>query len=332
MKFLYLSFILLFLVILSCKKDKMTIDPPVEEIVDIALTDTSRVTLYPNFEKYLINKGIDPEKEPNGFVLYKFIKEIDSLQFEEPISSSTSLKGIEGFTNLRYFKSEGLMVDTINFTRNTKLEHFEYLPYAHCMNCASLKVLNFGKIASVRDLKLEGSSVGSLDLTNFKMLRSISIYNNMGLKELDLSVCELLEKVYIMEKVNVKLGIHPKLIELTSSYTADISHSPALEKWNLGSVRASGVDVSHNPALRSLFISEIVSPTLDLTSCTKLESLTIYGHGDWKMDRLDLSKNTILQNCKLLGTNLKTICISSQTEINFTNWEKDSGASYVKCN
>lgn len=332
MKFLYLYLSLLFLVVSSCKKDKITVDPPVEEAVNVVFTDTSKVALYPNFEKYLIEKGIDPEKEPNGFVLYKFIKEIDSLRFEGPIGSSTSLKGIEGFTNLRYFKSEGLTVDTLNFAGNTRLEHFEYLPYPHCMTCASLQVLNFGMIESVKDFQLQGSNVGSLDLTHFIKLRAFSIYNNMGLKKLDLSASELLEEAYVMEKVDVKLGIHPKLTELTSSYTTDVSNSPALEKWYLGSVGLKGVDVSHNPALKSLFIGEITSPSLDLTSCPKLESLIVYGRGNWETIKLDLSKNTMLKNCKLLGTSLRTICVSSLTDIDFTNWEKDSGAAYVKCN
>jgi len=332
MKSLYPYFSLLCLFIFSCKKDKNTIDPPVEVIADVELIDTSRVSLFPNFEKYLIEKGIDPISELDGIVLYKYIKDVDSLHFDVPIEGSTSLKGIEGFTNLRYFKSEGLMVDTLDFSKNTKLEHFEYLPYAHCMTCASLKILNFGKISSLQEFELRGTSVSSLDLTQSKMLRSVTLYNNMYLKKLDLSISTFLEKVYALEKVELKLGSHPKLVELTSSYTADVSKSPALEKWELGVVGSSGVDVSHNPELKSLLIYEITSPALDLTACSKLTNLEVYGHGDWAVTRLDLSKNKILKYCKLLGTGLSTICVSSLTETDFTYWEKDAGASYVKCN
>lgn len=248
-----------------------------------------------------------------------------------PIESSTSLKGIEGFNNLRYFRSEGLMVDTLDFSKNTKLEHFEYLPYAHCMTCASLKVLNFGNTMGLREFELRGTDVSTLNLTFFKMLRSVTLYNNIYLKRLDLSASASLEKVYALEKVDLKLGNHPKLVELTSSYTADVSKSPALEKWELGAVGSSGIDVSHNPALKSLLIYEITSSALDLTACTKLENLEIYGHGNWSVTRLDLSKNNRLKYCKLLGTGLSTICVNSLTETDFTYWEKDLGSSYVKC-
>lgn len=68
MKSLYLYFALLCLFIFSCKKDKNTINPPVEVITEVELTDTSRISLFPNFEKYLIETGIDPVSKLDGFI------------------------------------------------------------------------------------------------------------------------------------------------------------------------------------------------------------------------------------------------------------------------
>lgn len=332
MKSLYPYFVLLFSFVLSCKNEKVAVDPPVEEMVEIPLTDTSRVFMSSDFEKYLIQKGIDPVTKEDGFVLYRYIKNVDSLQLDAPLSPGTSLKGIEGFTNLRYFRSEGLKVDSLNLSNNKKLEHFEYWPYAHCMDCSSVRVLNFGKINSLKKIDLRGSLVGALDLAGCKMLRSIYVRNNINLKQLDLSHCESLEGIYVLEKAGIKLGNHPKLVDLTSAYIADVSKSPILEKWTLGSTGSGNIDVSHNPELKSLHIGETVSSALNLTLCPKLESLEVYGHGDWKMDKLDLSNNKMLKYCRLLGTGLRTICVSSLTETDFTFWEKDSGASYIKCN
>jgi hypothetical protein len=333
MKTIYLYLAGVLFVIFSCKKSDSKIDPVLQEVVEeIVFTDTSKVALSTNLEQYLIAKGIDPVKSADGFVLYKYIKNVDSLQLNQPLSQSNTLKGIEGFTNLRFFGSVVLSVDTMDFRNNKKLEHFEYVPYAHCMGCSSLKVLYFGKVNSLKYLMLSGSKVEILDVANLTSFTSLLLTGNDNMTNLDISNCSALEEVYTGEHVILKTGSHPKLVELQSAYNADVLQCPVLEKLIIGSIGLSTLNLSGNPELRELYVGEIHSPALNLSLSRKLERLEIYGHGNWKLSSLDLSQNKLLTFCRLLGTNLTTICVNSLTETDFSNWEKDEYTRYVKCN
>jgi hypothetical protein len=118
------------------EEDTITIPVDDEIIKYIEYTDTSKVKLAPGFEKYLIKFGIDKDPTPNGYVLYQYIRDIDSLNIQETFDAGeATLRGIEGFTNLRIFKTLSLTVDKIDFSNNAKLESFQYMQYPHCMGC-----------------------------------------------------------------------------------------------------------------------------------------------------------------------------------------------------
>jgi hypothetical protein len=330
----YFFLLLLSTLMCACKKDEK-VPEPVAVVSEKEYTDTTKITLSANFESYLIKQKIDPVAKPDGFILYQYIKNIDTLILSEPIGASTLLNGIEGFQNLRYFSSQGLKVDTLDFSHNNKLEYFEYKSYPHCMDCTMLRGLNFGKTNSIKHINLANSLVKSLDTPNMKLLHSVKLFSNSNMADLDLSGCKELRSVITMGAVsNLKLGEHPNLEEMecgTEINDVKISSYPALKRLHIYCSAVAELDLSKLIDLEEAYIREPGKFNIDLTKSTKLKRLMVDGQGKWNQTTLDLSRNVDLRECRLFGTKLKTVCVASLSMLNSTSWETDSDAEFKIC-
>jgi hypothetical protein len=319
---------------LACKKDKKEVDPVVVA-PERAYTDTSKIALSSNFESYLIKQKIDPVAVPDGFVLYRDIKEVDTLIISEPIGVSTSLKGIDGFTNLRYFSSKGLTVDTLDFSQNKKLQYFDYQPAAHCMFCTTLSVLNFGKVNSLRHLRLESSQVKSFNIGDLKLLNSLQLITNFGIRSLDVSGCKELKMITTMGALsNLTLGDHPKLEIMKCGkelHGAKISKYPALRILHVYCDGVVDLDFSKHTELEEAHIIDPNKLSIDLTKAVKLKRVMVDGQTNWTQIAIDLSQNKELKECYLFATNIKTICVSSMSMVSTVDWKRDSTAEFKVC-
>ena len=115
----------------------------------IVLTDSSMVTLAGSFEELLTLQGIDKSGKKDGLIRYGEIKEIESLYLKG--TQLTSIEGIAYFTNLRSLTLDFTGVDSLDLSRNEKLEflHCESGPerssvspkisYLNVRNCKALK-------------------------------------------------------------------------------------------------------------------------------------------------------------------------------------------------
>jgi hypothetical protein len=331
MRITYLFLLFLSNLFLACKNDRKEVEP----ILEKEWTDTSKVALAEGFELYLIKKKIDPGAVPDGFVLYRYIKEVDTLIISEPIGVSTSLKGIEGFTNLRYFSSQGLTVDTLDFSQNKKLEYFDYQPVAHCMFCTTLSVLNFGKVNSLRHLRLASSQVKSFNIDDLKLLNSLQLSNNMGILNLDVSGCKELTMITTIGALsNLTLGDHPKLEIMKCGkalHGAKISKYPALRILHVYCDGVADLDFSKHTELEEAHILDPNKLSIDLTKAVKLKRLVVDGQTKWAQNTIDLSQNRELKECYLFATTIKTICVSSLSVVNTVDWKKDSTAEFKVC-
>ncbi|MCB0533605.1 MAG: hypothetical protein H6574_20850 [Lewinellaceae bacterium] len=94
----------------------------------------AQTTLIPdnNFERILINEGIDSDGQINGQVLTSDINTIQILNLNgssTPYNQKiTNLKGIEGFTALRSLDCSNHLIGTLDLNSNTQLVsiHCEY--------------------------------------------------------------------------------------------------------------------------------------------------------------------------------------------------------------
>jgi hypothetical protein len=358
MKFTHLFLIVGLAAFLSCQKSELLVEekPEVVKVVDeedstsvedtikvpadeeiikyIEYADTSKVKLAPGFEKYLISYGIDKDPTPNGYILYQYIKDIDSLHISDWFDvGDKNLTGIEGFTNLRTFTTVSLGVKNINFSNNNKLKTFGTWGWGHCMGCGTLSSLVFGKGSKLENLYLSGAhNLVSLDFENLTKLKSIFVHNTDYLRYQDISACRELEKIELNGRVGFIFGSHPKLRELICGaypHHVDFTKLPALENVQYYVLGRHTPDFSANLQLKNLYLTELKGIKLDVTANKKLEKLIV--HGDWTQTSIDLSKNVLLQECILRGNELATICVSSLTDIDFSNWETNGKVQYKVC-
>ncbi len=344
-------------VVLGCKKEQFSLErevlvdkqaqgieketqlPLVKDDVitfkEIVFSDTSRIALSPGFEQMLIQRRIDPDGKPDGYVLYKNIKTVDTLRINDFLrAGDKSLRGIEGFTNLRYFSTMGTDVTEINFSNNKLLDYFEFMRYPHCMGCDKLESLVFGKNANLKVLNIyNAEELTRLDFVNLAKLRSLMIFGTRKLLDMDISSSIEIETVEAPERL--RLGSHPALRKLTATgkyYPVDFTKLPALEQVHYTTDGKSSPNFSLNTELKKLYLGNLLSVNVDVSTCAELEELEVLGSGDWSQTFIDLRNNVSLKKCRLVGGKLSTICVSSLEKINFITWEKDALAQYKVCN
>jgi len=363
MKFTSAFLVLLVLVFLGCQKNELLLEekpsiekdnrsgkdstaamqqdtvlmPANDEIIHFTeFSDTSKIKFAPGFEKYLIGQGIDPDPAPNGYILYRYIKNIDSLIINEWFDAGDrNLTGIEGFSNLRIFATVSLGVENIDFSSNPKLEYFKYTKYAHCMGCGTLTSLKFGKQSNLQSLNLLGAEkLSALDFENLKKLRILKILNTDHLRNQDISECREIEKIELDGSAEIILANHPKLKVLTCGaypHHVDFTKLPGLESLRYLVLGRHALDFSANKELKDLYLSDLRSIKLDISANKKLEKLEVYGSGQWTQSNIDLRNNVNLKKCVLTATQLSEICVKSLTDIDFTTWKKDDNAQYKVC-
>lgn len=138
--------IAVFIAVISCRDKTTTIITPVVEkpifkdtIVVVLPQDSikkedSLIILGPEFVKIpdkafemrLVEFGIDSDKEINGKMLRTDAEKVDSLALLHIKGNlPLSLKGLEAFTNLRYLDCRFNNIDSLDVSKNIKLEYLD---------------------------------------------------------------------------------------------------------------------------------------------------------------------------------------------------------------
>ena len=243
-----------------------------------------------------------------------------------------SLKGIEGFTDLKILFVPRNQLTAIDLSQNKALTYL-------AANDNQLTSINLNQNTALEKLYLELNQIMNLDLSQNEVLKSIYIsYNQL---------------TNLNTNQNTKLeSINAYNNQITS---LDLSQNKALGFLNAFENKLTSIDVSQNSALSYLIINDNKLTSLDVSQNSSLLGLSADNN---LLTGLDVSKNKSLSslrinNNQLRDLNLKNgnnnilLNVNSSNNANLTcievdaniinnipvNWVKETNANYsADCN
>lgn len=187
----------------------------------------------------------------NGyFSLYEILKaeNIDIIGYHE----IKSLDGIEIFTELKSLRCHNHDLESLNISKNIKLESFS------CDGQEKLKSLDLSKNIKLKSLWLTSIPISSIDLTNNLNIKTIHICGT-NINEIDLSKNTKLEF----------LEVYMNKLE-----TLDITHNPNLHFLRCFSNHLTSLDLSNNLELVYLECSDnMLEYILNIANNKKLQEI-----------------------------------------------------------
>lgn len=333
-----ISFLLLLLFTACHKKPALEPQPEPVPVKEVVLTDSTLVPLAAGFEKELLRQGIDRSGKQDKKVRYGDVKDIDSLDLKLSFPVG-KVNGIEYFTNLKWLRMEGSQTDSLDLSKNLKLE------YLYCQTGVSiagvparLTYLNVNNCVQLHYLNCYNNLLTSVDLSQNPALKVLNLGLNPGLKQIDLSAnanLEIADFSGCRKLQALDLSKNSRLTELTCTYASELSSlnvsmltelstlsaescskiselnlsaNKKLTSLNISGTQLASIDLSLNPAIESLNCGITKFTSLDTSPLKELKSLQIYGS---QIAKLNLSENKKLEWLEISASLL--------TEINLDN-------------
>lgn len=258
---------------------------------DVAITEEN----FPdeNFRQY-VRDNFDKDKDDS--LSTAEIGAVQDISVTNP--STTSLKGIEYFTNLEHLHARGLNLTTLDLSKNTELalidcsetklttldtSHNKELRILTCNENPSLTSLNVSKNTELKHLYCSKNALADLDLTNNTALEKLSCGEN----------------------------------EFT---TLDLSRNTNLKYLGFVNSKLSSLDLTNNTNLEELYFFGNNLSAIDVSKNTKLKILHLYGN---QLITLDTSKNNNLTELKVHDNPLTSMYLGdasgSTMEVKFDN-------------
>lgn len=300
--FCILTTFTLALLLFSCDRKKEQI-LPVDE----------RYLVDAEFEKLLIYIGVDQSKD--GKLRRSDIIGVDSLNLFK-YSDVKSLRGIEHFENLRSLTIQGIHLDSLDLSKNSKLEYLWCETVGPEGTDASLKFLELTGCKSLRFLKCPSNLLESLDLRQNTKLRELHCPNNL-LAELDLSQNTELEILdFGWTNISVlNISSNKKLRSISCPGTAmsrlDLSTQSDLELLNYTATKMSSINITNPEKLEKLYIADSQIHSIDFS---KFPNLTSLGVGN-SVNNLDLTPLKYLKELDCYGIKATAINLSSNMDL-----------------
>jgi Secretion system C-terminal sorting domain len=265
-----------------------------------------------NFEKDLINKGID-SGVTDGKVLTSKINTITdlTLNFSYPTSDLT---GIEGFVALKKLFCFALPLTSLDLSKNLALSQ---------LNCNGdlLTSLNISKNIALTILECNGNSLATLDVSSNINLETLSCDYNL-LTNLDVSKNTALTQLACGNNKLISLDITQNLRLFTLAYhsnqlvSLDISKHVNLVYLFCQNNLLTSLDISKNPMIKNLICDN-----------NQLTNLNLKNGGNTLFD----TNTANFHPCSFKNNpNLTCILVDDATYSN-TNWSniKDATATYT---
>jgi Leucine-rich repeat (LRR) protein len=191
-----------------------------------------------NFEKKLIDMGIDTDRQVNGLAVATDVNLVTEISI--PSSSIFDLTGIEVFVQLEKLDIAFNKIQQLNIDKLSKLKH---------LNC-------------------DNNSIRSLNLDAHPLLEILACSNNL-ITELDLTSSSHIQKVSCTNnKLKVFRNPHQSLEYLNISrnflFELDVTQATALEKLICSDNYLVCLDLSRNPKLDKLVCNDNNLQTLCL--------------------------------------------------------------------
>ena len=285
----------------QCKKASPSPDP--DNLVE-SVSDTTKIVAGPQedellvrfdrgFEKELIRLGIDKLGKEDGKIRYSDVRDIESLTVRPQIKEDIQgLKGIEYFVNLKSLITLYAKPDTLDLSKNTKLEYLHIeTGYEVAGERKTLKYLNVSNCKELKYLNCKSNMLSKLDLSQNKKLTELDCSDNYNLKMLDLSVNTELKVLRVYGGLNV-------------------SANEKLETLTIQKLDQLQLNLTKNSNLRELYGYDWTSiKELDLRSCKKLEKCIIAN-----------------------SSSLTRICVNTLPGLDDKNWIKPNQTEFQLCN
>ncbi len=257
---------------------------------DVAINETN----FPDndFRQYV--KG-EFDKDGNESLSAAEIGAVQDISVINP--STTSLKGIEYFTNLEHLHARGLNLTTLDLSKNTELTFID---------CSNTKLTSLDTSHNTKLVSLtcnETPTLTSLNVRGNTELRFLYCKRN-ALTDLDLTTNTALEKL--------ECGGN----EFT---TLDLSKNTSLKYFGFVNSKLSSLDLTNNTNLEELHSFGNNFSTLDVSKNTKLKILRVFSN---KLISLDTSKNKDLQTLEVHDNPLTSMYLGdsgSTMEVKFDN-------------
>lgn len=191
-------------------------------------------------------------------------------------------------------------------------------------------------LTNLEILNLEHNQLGSLDLSAFSKLQSLSLSDNpfdvsplkIGGNKPDLQILEISMIEGSMSE-DFNLSDYPKMQSVIAYSnrglnSIDPTGCPILKQLSIDSCNVSHLDISKNPLLRILNISDTRITDIDLSSAPELREFyaqhmsgTI--NPDIKLQNIDLTHNPELVYLYINGNDLTELDLSKNTKIQMLN-------------
>lgn len=208
---------------------------------------------------------------------------------------------------------QGLYLDNNNITsldlsNNASLSHLYLLKmdlsevvlnsnlYSLILGVISQDLNAFKNITSIKQLTLSKSSIGNLELENFKQLERFDIKDESKITNMSLN-----------NDSDLDFRIEGDTYNKSSVYSLSITNT-SLSEVILSNVKLNKVFLSKNYHMKRLDLSSNELTSIDLSDCYALEELDLYNNN---LKEIDLSNNSYLKDLDLSDNQLTNIDLSN---------------------
>ena len=279
----------LFGIISSCSEDGLIATPDTNQKHITEIQD-------PNFEKKLIELGIDSDGLINQKLLTDDARNISTLVLDSSLETPeeekiANLKGIEAFEDLVSLSAGNNALTEINLTANQKLTSLH-------LEANYLQTLDIGHNKQLEDINLILNNLTEINGLNktlnlsWNLLESLSV-NLPGLKVLNVETNKLKEL-----DVQGCSSLETMIAKLNELETINLSTNTNLKYVTLSANQLKEIDLTNNVSLEKLWLSSNSLKGLDVRNLLELHLL-------------DISKNTNL-SCVRIGQNQNILTIAKQ--------------------
>ncbi|MCD0469580.1 T9SS type A sorting domain-containing protein [Flavobacterium sp. JAS] len=260
----------------------------------------------PDFEKFLIQKGIDGPQD--GKVFTKRIATVTTLNFSDYYYNLkiTDLTGIQDFTALEVLKlpnSVNGTISTLDVSHNLKLK---------ILDCYQNKLttLDVSNNLALTELNVYRNNLTTLNISKNSELTKLDCSVNR-LTSLDVTANKKLKSLACSAS-NVESDYSPRQGLLTS---LDLSQNLELEVLNCSSNdKLVGLDVSKNIKLISINVSNNKLTSIDFSANKLLKNISCEAN---QITNLDLSKYPALETLQCSSNQLTTLDVSQKPALTF---------------
>jgi Leucine-rich repeat (LRR) protein len=247
------------------------------------------------FENFLISKGYDTNRVPDGYVMLDSLKSIKKMELSS--LKIQDLSGIEYFENLEEITFQSLEINELNLSKNKKLLSIE------CIRNTHLEVIIISTLPHIESLTVSGNkNLKSLDIRESNNIeRLVCYYDQNFLIALDISH---LSKLKFLD------------CSMNKITSLDLTHNLLLEHLNCSGNPLKNLDLSQNHNLDWLSCTFCDLTDLDISKNTKLKRLDCSVN---KMTKLEVSNNINLESLSIERNKLENLDLLSLVNLYFLN-------------